>query len=306
MENLDTSAEMSFDEFFGAFEGEDGNQTDTAEETVEDNAEENAAEATDEPESGETTEKESNNGAEEVGAEGEDGAEKPVSEQKFTIKVNKETREVGVAEMTELAQKGADYDRVKEQLETERQSKQELQTKLDEQQEAMDILNMISEQTKIPLADLLEQLHINAVKKGGQTDAEVKAQIRADKLERQLNARNAEQTLQQAAEDEQVSRMQREIQEFKQLFPGVTLNDDLAAKLGPDVKAGMSLAAAYLKQENARQAAEIERLNQEKERSEKVDAQNKKNQTKTPGSQRDAGGQRSRDAFDDFFDAFEK
>lgn len=303
METMDNS----FEEFFGAYEGEDGNQTDTVEETVETETTENVTEevtdeAQDEPEGAETAGEVTEEEAEEDGAEGADKGDGGASEQKFTIKVNKETREVSYEDAPAWIQKGMDYDRVKGQLETSRQNEQALQAQLDEQREAMDILNMISEQTKTPMVELLEQLHINAVKKEGQSEAEVRAQIRADKLERQLKAKNEQQTKQQEAEDENANRVQRDIAEFRQQFPDVKLDEDLMAKLRPDIQAGMSLTSAYLKQENARKDAELAALRQKQA----ADAQNKKNRSKAPGSQRDSGGQRTRDAFDDFFDAFEK
>ena len=295
MENMDTS----YDDFFGAFEGEDGNQTDTVEDAEET---ETTEETQDEPDGAETAGEVTEESAEEDSAEGGDKGDGGGSEQKFAIKANKQDMELTLSQMTEYAQKGADYDRVKGQLETSRQNEQALQAKLDEQQEAMDILNMISEQTGTPMAELLEQLHINAVKKEGQTDAEVKAQIRADKLERQLKAKNEQQTQQKAAEDEAATRMQREVADFRKQFPDVQLTEELAAKLKPDIQAGMSITSAYLKMENARKDAELAEL----KRQQAADAQNNRNRSKAPGSQRDSGGQRSRDAFDDFFDAFEK
>lgn len=299
MEIMDTS----YDEFFDAFEGGDGNQTGTTEDVEEaENTEETAEEVQDEPENDETAGEVTEGSAEKDGVEGNDKGDGGGSEQKFTIKVNKQDMELTLPQMTEYAQKGADYDRVKGQLEASRQNEQALQTKLGEQQEAMDILNMISEQTGTPMAELLEQLHINAVKKDGQTDAEVKAQIRADKLERQLKAKNEQQTQQKVAEDEAATRMQREVADFRKQFPDVQLTEELASKLKPDIQAGMSITSAYLKMENARKDAELAAL----KRQQAADAQNNRNRSKAPGSQRDSGGQRGRDEFDDFFDAFEK
>lgn len=304
MDNMDTS----FDEFFDAFDGgDDGNQTDTVEEVeetepAEETTEEPGGEAQEEPESDEPAEEVTEEEAEEGGAEGDDKAEKNDPEQKFTIKVNKESREVGITEMTELAQKGADYDRVKGQLESERQSRQELQAKFDEQQETMEILNMVSEATGKPISELLEHLHVAAVKKEGQTDAEVKAQIRAEKAERKLKASQEQQAKQQTAAEENATRAQREIAEFREQFPDAQLTKEVLDKLMPDVQKGMSLTNAYLKYENARLAAEI----RERELKEAAAAQNKRNRAKSPGSQKDVGGKHTHDAYDDFFGAFEK
>lgn len=304
MENMDTS----MDEFFGAFDGADGNQTDTGEvitenePTEETAAEESTQEGEETSEDAETAEEEQNQEADKDGAEGEPEPEKQDSEQKFTVKVNSETREVSYQEAPAWIQKGMDYDRVKGQLETERQAVQDLNAKIAEQQEYMDTLKLVSETAKIPIAELLERLHVNAVKKEGQTEAEVRAQIRADKLERQLKAQQSQQDEKKQAQDQANARMERELQEFKTAFPDVTLDQELAEKLGADIRAGMSLTSAYLKMENQRLRAEAEQQKQK----EAAAAKNKDNRRKAPGSQRDSGGQRMKTAEDDFFAAFEK
>ena len=112
--------DISYDDFFDAFDGTEtggGNQTDGIEyteeaekqdDTQQDTGKASVHEAQDEPDSGETTGEVTNQEAEEVAEEGKPEPENPAAEQKFTIKVNKETREVGLQEITELAQKGAD------------------------------------------------------------------------------------------------------------------------------------------------------------------------------------------------------
>lgn len=297
MDEMDNSVDFDFDSFFDGFEGEDGNQTDTGDDTEEtaETGEEMTEETQDEPESVETAEEVTEEEAEEDGAEGKPEAEKVNSEQKFTIKVNKESKEVGIQEMTELAQKGADYDRVKGQLETTRQNEQNLQDKLAQQQETIDTLNEIAAATGKPLAELLEQMHVNAVRKEGQTDAEVRAEIRVAKLQKQLDAQNQKT---QPQRDTAVEQAKRDLEAFRKQFPDVPLTEELAEKLKPDILAGMSMTSAYLKAENARKDAEIKAL-QEKQA---ADAQNKRNRAKSPGSMRDSGGR----AASDYADVFER
>lgn len=307
MENMDTS----MDEFFGAFEGADGNQTDTEETvteneptegTAEETVEESPSEGESKPEGIETAEEEYTNEADKDGAEGKQELDSNDSEQKFVVKVNSETREVSYKDAPTWIQKGMDYDRVKEQLATERQNSQDLQGKLDQQSEYIDTLNLISEVAGIPINELLERLHVNAVKKDGQTEAEVRAQIRADKLERQLKAQTQHRNEQQEKQDQANARMERDIQEFKAAFPDVTVDQELADKLAADIRAGMSLTSAYLKMENQRLRQEAEQQKQ----AVAAAAKNKSNRAKAPGSQRDSGGRREKTAEDDFFAAFEK
>ena len=114
-----------FEEFASAFSG-DGYQTGETENTETADTTQQSEEEPDHdiPDSAEETKsEETETPSDQASQEGKDegASQEPPPEQKFTIKVNKESREVGLSEMTELAQKGADYDRVKGQLSQARQ-----------------------------------------------------------------------------------------------------------------------------------------------------------------------------------------
>ena len=307
-ENMDNN----FDDFFGAFDGADGYQTDAAEvdteETVTDTSEvseeEQVSETTEGSESGETNDNVNEQEAEEVAAESSEETEKPISEQKFVVKVNKETREVSYQDAPAWIQKGMDYDRVKGQLENEQKHGQELQTKLDEQKQIMDVLELAAEDSGMSIPELMEHVHLGMLMGKGMTEKEAKAELRALRAEKQVKNvtdKNAstEETAVSATGD---NRAQREVEEFMRNFPGVSLTDDDIQKMKPDVQNGMSMTAAYLKMENARLKAEAEQQKQK----DAAAAQIKKNRAKATGSQSDSGGQRTRTAEDDFFSAFEK
>ena len=309
--------DTSYDEFFEAFDGgvetEDGNQTDGLSDTgeaeeQEDIQQENSEESTqggeDGAESGETAGEVTDGKAEEVTADGSSEPDNKDSEQTFTIKVNKEARTLSLAEMTEYAQKGADYDRVKGQLEESRKSEQEARKQLGEQQEYIDVLNLISEQTKTPVEKLIERLHVETLKGQGMTEKEALAEIRAAKAEKQVKAMTEQppKTTHTEEKESTAERAQMELSEFRKAFPDVNLTKELVDKLMPDVQAGMSLLNAYLKMENARLAADLA----EQQRKEAAEAQNRKNRAKAPGSQKDSGAQGHKTAEDDFFAAFEK
>lgn len=294
----------NFEDFFGAFEGDDGNQTEPQEETAEVETSETAPEeqpqepsqdtqeAKDGGDSGETAGEVTNSEAEEATAE---AAEKPHEESTpsfISVKYDKETRQVSMEDAPGWIQKGMNYDRVK--------------AKLDAQQETMDLLSVISEKVGVPVDKLLDELHVNAVKGTGKTEAEARAIIKAEKLERQLQAQQSAKKAEETQPGADLSRGQRELAEFRKAFPDVNLDTELVEKIRPDIQAGMSLTSAYLKQENARLKAEAEKLAQEQRRKEAAAAQNLKNQRSAPGSQQDSGGKRQKDDFDDFFAAFEK
>lgn len=298
---------MDFEEFFSAFgdaEPEEGNQTDQAQNTTETaETEQNGADTAGD---GETEAEESTPDAEEKPGE---EPEKPESStqnaapQKFTIKVNKQTREVELPEMTELAQKGADYDRVKSQLETAQGNAAALQKTVDEQSPIMETLQLAAKDAGVELPELIESIHVGLLKGKGMTEAEARAEIRAAKAEKAMNdlKNNPPEKAEEQADPNQ-ERAKKEIAEFQTAFPGVALNDETLSKLAPDVQNGMTLTSAYLKMENARLTAELE----EEKRKLEAEKQNQKNRAQSVTGQNDSGGSRGKDALDDFFTAFEK
>lgn len=298
-----------FEAFAAAFNDTEDYQNDGAEETAETEMEEETAEEVGgedetEPEDGETDEDEHTSESEEETAEGDSEEDNPGSEQMFTIRVNKEDRQVGLAEMTTLAQKGADYDRVKGQLTESRQQIQDLQGERDKYRNAMDVLETMAAEAELSLDEFVEQLQVNAAVQSGKTEAEAKAEIRAKKAEKQLDAMKAEASAKQepAAEDQQ-TRAEREIAEFQERFPEVGLDkltEEVVQELEADVKNGMSLSDAYQKRENVRRDARIAEL----EKQLQAEKQNKRNRSTSPGSQKDSGGKRERSEFDEFAAAF--
>ena len=272
----------------------DGNHTEDESDVAEPETEEQELdqETEGEPESVETTENDTEDGAEEVHDDGEqEGDEGQEPEQKFTLKVNSQTREVGLQEMTELAQKGADYDRVKDQVKTERQISQGLREQLDKQQPCMDVLTAAAEKAGVSLEDFLEQIEVNLLTQEGYSEREAKLELRARRAEAKNTAQQKqEEANEQKGEDPQ-ERINTEISEFQQAFPSVRLTDEQLEKMMPDVQSGMTLTNAYLKLENARLQAELEAQKKQEATAEK----NRRNRVSSPRSQRDSGGKSAAD-----------
>ena len=296
--------EINFDEFIAA-SSDDGYQTGSEEAEVTEEATEtrNAApEGESSQRSGEEPENEEQDGSEETGAE---DSEKPDSgtEQKFTLKVNKEEKEVSLEEMTALAQKGADYDRIKERDAKSQQTIQDLQAQIDgftAKQGVLDVLDIIAQKSGSSLEQLAESLYINFRKSGGASEDAAREELKSAKLEKELGALKSQQTKQQEKANEEESRAQREMEQFRSEYPDVELTEELVDKLVPDVQKGMTLSAAYRKLEKAQEAEKIAEL----ERKLAAKQQNAKNRRSSPGSQQDSGGSRSKDPFDDFMAAF--
>lgn len=297
---------IDFEEFFSAMgdtEPDDGNQTGTDTEDTgseQGTQEQQPQESTD---GGADAAEESTPDAEEKPAEEAPKAEEhPEAPQKFTIKYNHETKEVGLPEMTELAQKGADYDRIRGKLETAQGSIDALQKTVDEQAPILEVLQLAAKDAGVDVSELVETIHVGLLKGRGMTEAEAKAEIRAAKAEKAMNDLKNKPASEEKAEDPNQERAKREIAEFQAAFPDVSLNQETLDKLAPDVQGGMTLASAYLKLENSRLKTELA----ESQRKLEAEKQNQKNKQKAAPGQTDSGGGRSRDSFDDFFDAFER
>ena len=238
---------------------------------------------------------------------GQEKPQEPPQEQKFTIKVNKESREVGLSEMTELAQKGADYDRVKGQLATARDDLEKVKAQFEESRKISDLLKRIAEDIGVPEEDMLRRVHINWRMNKGESEKEAIAHIESENAKRELNELKERQNQEKANSDSVQERASREIAEFRKEYPDVELTKELVEKLMPDVQGGTSLTNAYRKIESAQKDAEANSLRAEIEKLQrqlKAEQQNKKNRSNSPGSQTDAGGRNAKSDFDEFAEAF--
>jgi hypothetical protein len=201
--------------------------------------------------------------------------------------------------MTALAQKGADYDRVKEQYTKGQQTIQDLQTQLNSfstRKGALDVLEIVAEKTGTKLEEMAEMLYVSVRKSAGASEEVAREELKSAKLERELNGMKAQQTKTQQQKDDAEARAQREIDAFRKEYPDVQLTEELVSKLNGDLQKGVSLAAAYRNLEKAQDAAKIQELQQQLA----AKKQNDKNKKRSPGSQKDSGGRRTRSDYEEF------
>lgn len=299
-----------FSEFAEAFGVEGDYQTGDAaaeqtEETTTD-TEGTAQEAQEAPAAEETEDAADGQESEESGAEETSEAANPISEQKFAIKVDKETREVGIEELKTLAQKGAAFDRAKEQLTEARQMVQTLQAELDSNKSIAELVRRVAKDISTTPEELLKRVQINWRMSKGETEKEALARIEAAEANRKLEEYAKQQKpAQESAQD----RAKREVAEFREKYPDVEITPELMKAVGEDVQKGVSLSEAYQKAQAAKKDAEVQALKDEIAKLQKqmeADKQNKKNRATSPGSQRDSGGQANKSEFDDFLSAFSK
>ena len=280
----------------------DDNDTDDSDVTETDNdSQDTDSDDQDDAEGDDSTEDEDTDDSEDDGADGdaEGDSGNTDADKTFTIKVNKEERQVTLEEMTTLAQKGADYDRVKEQNTRHQQTIADLQSKLEgvsSQQAVLDILDTIAQKSGSTLEQLAESLYVNFRKSAGASEDVAREELKSAKLEKELNSYKAKQTQQQEQETDAEARAKRDLEDFAREYPDVELTEDLVDKLVPDIQNGMSLSAAYRKHEKAQDSARIAEL----ERQLAAKAQNDKNKKRSPGSQRDSGGRSPKSDYDVF------
>lgn len=279
----ETTQDTGYEEFMTGLEG-DGYQTETAAEPEVQEPEGQDPKQTD-PEVPETEP------AEDAGPEGEGDPEPgqtdtdPVPEpQVFTLKVNKEERQVSREEVIELAQKGADYDRVKEQLKG--------------QQDAMDVLGALAREAQTDIPGLLDGFRLSMLKKQGLSEDAARERLAREKAERENEQLKANR---QPPAETAAQRARREVEEFRQVYPKVELSDDLMKKLMSDVQEGKTLTEAYRNHEAAEKDAKIAEL----ERQLEAEKQNRRNRAGSPGSQKDSGGRHGKSEFDDFMRALQ-
>lgn len=318
---MDETSEVGFNDFLGEmFDGDFQTDSDTETETTEtDQDTETEEPAQDEPDETESEESEDNEHTDEQKENGAEGGSKPDSKdaQMFTLKVNKEEKQVSLEEMTDLArrmtaleQQGLDFQTIKDQKRQVQQLQQtntELQGRLNgmaEHQEALDVLGLLAERTGSSILDLTNTLYINFRKTAGTSEDAAKLELENARLKKQSDAASekAEQEKKQDQDSKGENRIKRDLEDFRQENPDVELTDELVDKLVPDIRNGMSLCAAYRKMERAEEKERIADM----ERKLAAAEQNAKNKRNTPGSQKDSGGATKKTDFDKFFDAFSK
>ena len=256
-----------FDPADFADEVDTGDHTEETE-TVEETAEETVSETAETPETTENTEQEAET--------------KP---EMFELKFLGETKQYTRDEMTTLAQKGMNHDRILQQ-------RDDLQQFRSANEPLVNDLGRIAQQFGMTPADLLASMETNLLRQQGKTQAEAEAIIRANKSERQLQTYQSQE---QAAMEQQRAaqeRQQRDFREFVQRYPGLDPKT-IPATVWNDVRKGEPLVSAYGKYEMQQLKEENQRLQQQLS----AKAQNDKNKENSLGSMQSGSGVPKTDPF---------
>lgn len=201
--------------------------------------------------------------------------EEPAAEntpQLFTIKNRDETRQVTSEELVAMAQKGWDYDKVREERDQLRQLR-------DEATPALELVKSYAQRNGMSVGDYLDYCRKQELIAGGMTEqnADQALQIEKDRAalneqQKQIQAQQQEQnSVLERAKQAQAAR-QKDIEDFFREYPKVDPKS-IPQDVWNAVRQGSSLVNAYTKYENNRLQAEIAALRQ-----------NEKNRASAPGS----------------------
>nr|DAK53246.1 MAG TPA: hypothetical protein [Caudoviricetes sp.] len=258
---------------------DDGNQTEeeTSEEAAEANEEEQ--EPSEEPE-------------EPAGQPEAEPTKEQKEEELFDLKFNKEIRKVNRQEVTELAQKGLNHDRILEQRDHLQQENAELLKFKQDNEAIIGLLDAAAQKSGTDRNTFLQSVRENAyVSQGLSRDAAHERVLREDAEQRLSRTEKADAEKQQAQQGQELAR-QQDIERFLKLYKDVDPNT-IPKEVWDDVRNGETLVSAYGRYEN-RQLAESNRKLQESINALK---QNEKNKQKSIGSAKTEGKETAKDPF---------
>lgn len=199
----------------------------------------------------------------------------------FDLKFLGETKQYTREEMTTLAQKGMNHDRILQQRDALQQFKSQHESVIDD-------LGRIAKQFGMEPADLLHSMEKNLRRQRGESDAEAEANIRAEKATRQLDAQKQVEDQQEAAK----RRQQADIRAFEARYPNVN-PQTIPQSVWDEVRKGEMLVNAYGRYETEQLRAENRRLQQQLA----VQAQNEKNKQNSLGSMKSGSQTQKKDPF---------
>lgn len=271
-------------------DGDDWDDIDVSDLTDEDESDGESGETpeadqpTEEPEQQETQPEE----------EAEPGQAQPEADQLFELKHLDETRTVNRDEVIALAQKGMDYDRIRERYDAAKESIEWYNRNADSVkwlEELAKKQNMTFEQmvddTRAQIMASETNQSIN-VCRGIVANERKAAQLEAQR--KAMEAKTSAETNERAAKE----KMESDIRDFIKAYPEEAKDPSkLPTEVWDAVHNGETLTNAYRAYENRQLKAQLEQQKAEAERR----AQEQKNKARSTGSQNTAGKRSAEDAF---------
>lgn len=206
--------------------------------------------------------------------------------QLFTLKYRGEQLQVTQDEMVALAQKGRDYDTVRQERDQLLQYRQEADP-------ALELVRGYAKRNGMTVGDYLDYCRRQELMSQGINEQTANAQIAVEKQQAALQRQNAEAAAarrQQEAEADQARQRQeaqrKDFAAFLGAYPGVKTTE-IPKEVWEKVAQGDSLVSAYTMHRNRQLEAELA-----------AERQNRKNQQRTTGSLSDPAGGDKKDDID--------
>lgn len=225
------------------------------------------------------------------GESGRESGNQGEGEEPFSLKVNGNTYQVPREKMTELAQKGMDYDRVRQQRDAARAFQQENESTIAS-------LKALAESVSpgMTISDLIDRMRVNMLVAQDVPEAVATERVARENAERMLREKSDA----ESAEATKKERVNAEIRDFQAKYPGVDVSEREIREMSGDLAAGMSFVEAYQKRQLQEKESALESLRRQLE----AEKKNNQNRASSPGSQSDAGSPKTSNAFDEFIGAF--
>lgn len=220
--------------------------------------------------------------------------------EKITCKYLKGEKDIPRSEIRQTLQKGLNHDRVVQQRDELRQTLNEQMQWRSQNEENLSALEAVAKSCNMDVPAFLKSMRINLKTQQGMSREAANEQVMREDAERQLAANQKRQTAQQQEQNQQEQlkqRVERDMREFQQRYPGVNINNVPQSVIADAASGKHSLVGAYALYENQRLQNQIKELNAKVAAAE----QNQKNKQKSLGSVKSSGQKDSK--VDDFLAA---
>ena len=257
----------------------DGNQTEPAE-TEESSQEQGSTQGEDEQEHEETV------------ADEQTGTEESL----FDLKYNKEIRQYTRQQVTELAQKGLNYDRVTEQRDRLQQENADLSKFRDENSGVIEMLKTAAEAAGKSLPEYLTAIRINSLVSQGISQETARERILREDAERRLHSQQKAEETAASGKREAEQRQREDIARFQKKYKDVDPKT-IPEEVWNAVRDGELLTDAY----GDYQRRELERQLKEAKEKLAIRTKNESNKQKSLGSLQSTKQETGKDPFREGF-----
>lgn len=265
----------------------------TFDDLTDDAVEEDEGAAAEAPEADQPTEEQAETGEPET--EETEQEEDKAADQLFELKHLDEVRSVGREEVIALAQKGMDYDRIREKYDAAKPGAEWYAANAD----TVKWLEDMAKNQGMSLAEMVDETRAEIMaKETNQSVAVCRGIIANERKALELEAQKKALDSRSSEAEEQANakaKMEADVQAFVKAYPEAAKDpNSLPKEVWDEVHKGESLVNAYRAWENKQLKAQLDKEKKDAERR----AQEQKNKARSTGSQSTAGNRSDADAFD--------